>query len=150
VRTRSPAAQLVDRRFADPAAVDHADVKALEHVGDDLTGEIINLLNTQYVTPFDREDIYGLAKSTDDVLDHMDHASELLRVYRITETTESARKGVCGARERCGVSRVRARKPPWTRAGRRAPCAAPMGAGMETLTRVPGGSVITFAVGAGI
>lgn len=86
------AAQLVERRFSDPEAVPHADVKALEHVGDHLTGEIINLLNTQYVTPFDREDIYGLASAIDDVLDHMDHASELLAVYRITETTEPARR----------------------------------------------------------
>lgn len=86
------AAQLLERRFADPAAVAHSDVKALEHIGDDLTGEIINLLNTQYVTPFDREDIYGLATATDDVVDHMDHASELLVVYRIAETTEPARR----------------------------------------------------------
>jgi uncharacterized protein Yka (UPF0111/DUF47 family) len=86
------AAQLVEQRFTDPAAVPHSKVKALEHVGDDLTGEIINLLNTQYITPFDREDIYGLASATDDVLDHMDDASELLAVYRITETTEAARR----------------------------------------------------------
>ena len=86
------AAQLVERRFADPAAVPHSEVKALEHVGDGLTGEIINLLNTQYITPFDREDIYGLASATDDVLDHIDDASELLAVYRISETTEFARR----------------------------------------------------------
>lgn len=85
-------ARLVERRFADPASVPHAEVKALEHVGDELTGEIIGLLNTQYVTPFDREDIYGLAGATDDVLDHMDHASELLDVYRISETTEQSRR----------------------------------------------------------
>lgn len=89
------ASQLVERRFAAPAAVPHAEVKALEHVGDDLTGQIINLLNTQYVTPFDREDIYGLASATDDVLDHMDHASQLLDVYRLAETTDAAR-GQCG------------------------------------------------------
>jgi uncharacterized protein len=86
------AAALVERRFANPSAVPHKEVKALEHVGDSLTGEIITLLNTQYVTPFDREDIYGLASATDDVLDHMDHASELLDVYRIAETTEFARQ----------------------------------------------------------
>jgi uncharacterized protein len=86
------AARLVERRFASPAAVKHAEIKALEHVGDNLTGEIITLLNTQYVTPFDREDIYGLASATDDVLDHLDHASEMLDVYRISETTDFARQ----------------------------------------------------------
>ena len=62
------AARLVEQRFVDPSVVKHSQVKALEHVGDNMTGEIITLLNTQYVTPFDREDIYGLASATDDVL----------------------------------------------------------------------------------
>lgn len=86
------AARLVEQRFADPSVVKHSQVKALEHVGDNMTGEIITLLNTQYVTPFDREDIYGLASATDDVLDHMDYASELLDVYRLAETTDFARQ----------------------------------------------------------
>ena len=85
-------AELVERRFADPTVVPHVSVKELEHVGDAMTGETIQLLNTQYVTPFDREDIYGLASATDDVVDHIDHASELLDVYRISETTDYARK----------------------------------------------------------
>lgn len=86
-------ARMVERRFASPSSVPHAEVKALEHAGDDVTGEIIGLLNTQYITPFDREDIYGLASATDDVLDHMDHASELIDVYRIGDrTTEFSRR----------------------------------------------------------
>ena len=61
-------ARLVERRFAEfPAdTVRQSEVKALESKGDDLTREILELLNTQYVTPFDREDIYELAKSIDD------------------------------------------------------------------------------------
>lgn len=85
-------ARVVERRFASPESVPHAEVKALEHAGDAVTGQIIGLLNTQYITPFDREDIYGLASATDDVLDHMDHASELLDVYRIGATTEFSRR----------------------------------------------------------
>jgi hypothetical protein len=41
----------------EPAAA-QADVKAIETEGDEITRELIQLLNTQYVTPFDREDIY--------------------------------------------------------------------------------------------
>ena len=85
-------ALLVEQRFTDPSAVNHSQVKALEHVGDTMTGEIITLLNTQYITPFDREDIYGLASATDDVVDRMDYASELLDVYRISETTDFSRQ----------------------------------------------------------
>ena len=40
------------------------ELKELEHEGDRLTGELIGLLNTQYVTPIDREDIYALASAS--------------------------------------------------------------------------------------
>jgi predicted phosphate transport protein (TIGR00153 family) len=70
------------REYPNPS-VTQDDVEALEHVGDDLTREIIQLLNTHYVTPFDREDIYGLATATDDVVDHIEHACDLLGLYGI-------------------------------------------------------------------
>jgi predicted phosphate transport protein (TIGR00153 family) len=65
------------------ASVTQEDVKALEHVGDGLTHDIIQLLNTHYVTPFDREDIYQLATAVDDVVDHVEHACDLLGLYGI-------------------------------------------------------------------
>src|SRR5438105_9808592 len=68
----------------------HADVKAIETEGDRITREIIRLLNTQYVTPFDREDIYGLAGAIDDVVDHIEHACDLLGLYRIEATMEQS------------------------------------------------------------
>ena len=39
------------------SSVTQADVKAIETEGDQITRDLITLLNTQYVTPFDREDI---------------------------------------------------------------------------------------------
>ena len=48
---------------------------------------MITLLNTQYVTPFDREDIYSLATELDDVVDHIEHASELLGTYGVEQST---------------------------------------------------------------
>ena len=60
-----------------------AQVKELENKGDDLTRQIIELLNTQYVTPFDREDIYELAKTIDDVVDFIENASDLLTLYKV-------------------------------------------------------------------
>ncbi len=65
-------------------------VKDLETVGDDITYEIITLLNTQYVTPFDREDIYELASKIDDVVDHIEHASDLLGLYNIEQPARPA------------------------------------------------------------
>jgi uncharacterized protein len=56
-----------------------------EHAGDDTTHEIFSAVNTTFVTPFDREDIYALAGRLDDVLDHMDAAADLVVLYRPAE-----------------------------------------------------------------
>jgi predicted phosphate transport protein (TIGR00153 family) len=91
-RTAHEAARLTEIRFRETpeASVPHSRVKELEHEGDRLTAEIFELLNTQYVTPFDREDIYDLAKAVDDVADYIEEASDLLDLYRIEAPMEQA------------------------------------------------------------
>jgi predicted phosphate transport protein (TIGR00153 family) len=42
-------------------------------------------LNETFVTPFDREDIYRLASSLDDVMDAMEAAVDLVVLYQIGE-----------------------------------------------------------------
>ena len=59
------------------------EIKKLEHIGDKLTHQIFEELNKSFITPFDREDIYSLTKSMDDVLDLMDHVADLLLLYQI-------------------------------------------------------------------
>ncbi|MCL4288822.1 MAG: DUF47 family protein [Thermoleophilia bacterium] len=85
-------ARLADERFRDHpnTTVAHSEVKRLESIGDELTHEIIQLLNTHYVTPFDREDIYELATAMDDVVDAIEQASELLDLYAVESTSRSA------------------------------------------------------------
>ena len=85
-------ARLVERRFAEfpQDTVRQGDVKALEHQGDEVTREILELLNTQYVTPFDREDIYDLAKEIDDVVDYMENASDLLGLYKVDSRLDAS------------------------------------------------------------
>jgi uncharacterized protein len=63
--------------------VHQQEIKELENRGDDLTRQTIELLNTQYITPFDREDIYELAKAIDDVVDYIENASDLLGLYQV-------------------------------------------------------------------
>jgi predicted phosphate transport protein (TIGR00153 family) len=84
-------ARLVERRFAEfpQDIVRQSEVKALETHGDELTRETLELLNTQYITPFDREDIYDLAKVIDDVVDYMD-ASDLLGLYKVESRLDAA------------------------------------------------------------
>jgi hypothetical protein len=86
------AARLVERRFREHpnSSVRHSDVKAIEDEGDTITRDLIQLLNTQYITPFDREDIYQLATTLDDVVDHLDEASELLELYGVETPTRQA------------------------------------------------------------
>src|SRR2546430_11094120 len=59
------------------------EIKRLDHGGDELTHKIFEELNLSFITPFDREDIYELAKGIDDVLDLIDHVAELLLLYQI-------------------------------------------------------------------
>ena len=59
------------------------EIKRVEHFGDELTHKIFEELNLSFITPFDREDIYELAKGIDDVIDLMDHVADLLLLYQI-------------------------------------------------------------------
>ncbi len=85
-------AGLVERRFREhpSSGVTQEQVKAVETAGDRITRELITLLNTQYVTPFDREDIYQLATEIDDVVDYLEEASDLLGLYGVEMPTRHA------------------------------------------------------------
>jgi len=81
-------------RVLEEMTLEYADAKAktarirdLEHVGDTLTHEIVRRLNTTFVTPIDREDIYALGSRLDDVLDLIDAVADRLVLYRIDVPT---------------------------------------------------------------
>ena len=61
-----------------------------EQNGDRITHEIIRRLNTTFVTPLDREDIYGLATQLDDVIDYIEECSDFLGLYKIEAPMEQA------------------------------------------------------------
>ena len=54
-----------------------------EQEGDRITHTIIQRLNSTFVTPIDREDIYGLATQMDDIVDFTEEAADLLGLYQI-------------------------------------------------------------------
>jgi predicted phosphate transport protein (TIGR00153 family) len=58
-------------------------IQELEHVGDEVTHTIIRRLNTTFITPIDREDIYALASALDDVLDYVEAAADLFVLHAI-------------------------------------------------------------------
>ncbi|GAA4707630.1 hypothetical protein APR04_003828 [Promicromonospora umidemergens] len=55
----------------------------VEHLADDATHSIMRRLNQTFVTPFDREDISGLASALDDCMDDMDEAADLIVLYKV-------------------------------------------------------------------
>ncbi|PPK92070.1 hypothetical protein CLV92_11733 [Kineococcus xinjiangensis] len=57
----------------------------LEHEGDAATHAVLRRVNSSFVTPFDREDIYQLASRLDDCLDEMQAAVDLVIIYRLQE-----------------------------------------------------------------
>jgi uncharacterized protein len=69
-------------------------MRQIEHVADGATHEIMRKLNSTFVTPFDRADIYALASSLDDCIDHMDAAADLVVLYQLNGMPEGARQQV--------------------------------------------------------
>jgi uncharacterized protein len=60
-----------------------ARMREAEHHADETTHEIVRRVNSTFVTPFDREDIYALASSLDDVMDFMEEAVDLTLLYEV-------------------------------------------------------------------
>jgi len=60
-------------------------LKELEHASDQITHEVYNKINSTFITPFDREDIYRLASTLDDVMDHIEAAGSLVYLYGLTK-----------------------------------------------------------------
>ena len=72
----------------------------LEHVGDKIVHDIVKRLNKTFVTPLDREDIYDLASTLDEILDSIDAAVDLMVLYRIEQpTTHVAEQAVVLAQQ---------------------------------------------------
>ena len=58
-------------------------MRQAEHLADETTHEIVKKVNSTFVTPFDREDIYALGSGLDDVMDMMDEAVDLILLYEV-------------------------------------------------------------------
>jgi predicted phosphate transport protein (TIGR00153 family) len=78
-------AELLAEMLSDSS--DRADVaqrmREAEHAADETTHAIVKKVNSTFVTPFDREDIYSLGSGLDDVMDMMDEAVDLVLLYEV-------------------------------------------------------------------
>ena len=68
------------------------DILKAEQEGDRITHDIVRRLNSTFVTPIDREDIYGLATKMDDIVDYIEEAADFLGLYQIEAPMEQSLK----------------------------------------------------------
>jgi predicted phosphate transport protein (TIGR00153 family) len=80
-------AQLLGDMFAEGAdrSVLAKKLRDVEHSSDEITHAVMRQLNSTFVTPFDREDIYRLANRLDDVMDFIEAAADLIVLYELVE-----------------------------------------------------------------
>ena len=74
-------AQMLDSD-TDKAAIGEQ-MREAEHQADETTHRIVKRANSTFITPFDREDIYRLASSLDDVMDFMEETVDLIGLYEL-------------------------------------------------------------------
>jgi uncharacterized protein len=58
-------------------------MREAEHQADETTHAIVKRVNSVFVTPFDRDDIYALGSGLDDVMDEMDEVVDMVLVYGV-------------------------------------------------------------------
>lgn len=68
------------------------EIKAIEHDGDHVTHECVEMLHKTFITPFARDEIHRLISCLDDILDYIDEVSERLSIYKITIMTQEAKE----------------------------------------------------------
>ncbi len=77
--------------FEDPSG-SQKKIKDVEHKCDQLTHDIIKMLNKSFITPFDREDIYALSGALDDIMDLIDASAQRFVMYNVDKPTPEAKE----------------------------------------------------------
>jgi predicted phosphate transport protein (TIGR00153 family) len=85
-------AEIAASQSLDERRVKVAELKALEHEGDQITKEIFDALNSTFITPLDREDIRVIASDLDDILDYLEGVAQFLVLFEIGASPEPLRK----------------------------------------------------------
>jgi predicted phosphate transport protein (TIGR00153 family) len=81
--------EMLDTWPDDPSGLARDILKA-EQEGDRITHDIVQRLNTTFITPMDREDIYALATNLDDIVDYIEEGADFLGLYQIEAPMEQA------------------------------------------------------------
>jgi uncharacterized protein len=85
-----------------PASLATAEkIRELEAVGDELTHQLVRLLDDTFVVPYDRDDLHALSGRLDDVCDHIDEAASQMVVYGVRHVPETAIAQAVVVRDAC-------------------------------------------------
>lgn len=89
-------AELLQEMMATHETIDSRleDLIKLEQNGDKVTDKIIDKLNETFMTPFDREDIYSLARELDEILDSVCSTVEKMVIYKTGKPDQKFREMV--------------------------------------------------------
>lgn len=69
-----------------------AQIKQVERDCDRISGQIVDQLNSTFITPMDREDLYLLATELDDIMDTINEMGRLTVIYNIQNTSKPAQE----------------------------------------------------------
>ncbi len=88
-RIAGEAAEALVKLFADPgkAKQQRDAIKELELKADDIVKEVYTLVNTNFITPLDHEDIIKLTQALDDITDYIFAVTNRFYLYRVTRQT---------------------------------------------------------------
>ncbi len=89
VKTATKLVQLVGTKDTNGRISIIKEIEDLEHVGDGLLHKINFELNSNFITPFDREDIHELIMAIDDIVDYIHGSAKRMQLYDLKEIPES-------------------------------------------------------------
>ena len=83
------AARLLEQMFREGRITEEgiAEIKRVEQEADNHMHVLIERLNTAFITPIDRDDIYKIARETDDITDSIESVSNKMWMMHVTKVT---------------------------------------------------------------
>lgn len=87
------AAVLLQEMIADLSSAQEKikEIKEMERQGDQKLHEVFKQLNQSFITPLDREDIYGIGKEMDDIMDALESTASRFVMFNVTAATKEAK-----------------------------------------------------------
>lgn len=76
----------------DGAEEKHKNIKEMEHKCDQVVHTTLAELNKTFLTPFDREDVYTIAKEMDNIEDFIESTASRFVLFNVAKTTEEAKE----------------------------------------------------------